>query len=123
MPVIPFSYETYHMDFHGTIEIQIEHLLRFMLDMTKSVGHHGFPAFLSPTDTAPICQSLSWWRAGRSSKPKLFARPSSGLPLPLIEIRQLRQPGRSGMSHACELETSIYLCLDAERVQKDKTRK
>ena len=27
MPIIPFGYETHHMDFHGTIDIQIEHLL------------------------------------------------------------------------------------------------
>jgi cysteinyl-tRNA synthetase len=38
-------------------------------------------------------------------------------------MRQLRQSGRGGMSHACELETSVYLYLDAERVQMDKARK
>jgi creatinine amidohydrolase len=27
------------------------------------------------------------------------------------------------MSHACELETSVYLHLDSERVQMDKARK
>jgi creatinine amidohydrolase len=27
------------------------------------------------------------------------------------------------MSHACELETSVYLYLDAERVQMDKAKK
>jgi creatinine amidohydrolase len=43
--------------------------------------------------------------------------------LAMKEIRQLRQSGRGGMSHACELETSVYLYLDAERVQMDKARK
>ena len=46
MPIIPFGYETHHMDFHGTIDIQIEHLLHFTLDVTKSVAHHGFRRIL-----------------------------------------------------------------------------
>ena len=46
MPIIPFGYETHHMDFHGTIDIQMEHLLHFVLDVTKSVAHHGFERIL-----------------------------------------------------------------------------
>jgi len=46
MPIIPFGYETHHMDFHGTIDIQIEHLLHFVLDVTKSAAHHGFRRIL-----------------------------------------------------------------------------
>src|SRR5262249_10174393 len=42
--------------------------------------------------------------------------------LALKEIRQLRQSGRGGISHACELETSVYLHLDGEPVQMDKAR-
>jgi len=36
-------------------------------------------------------------------------------------LRESETPG--GMAHACELETSVYLYLDAERVQMDKARK
>ena len=43
--------------------------------------------------------------------------------LALKEIRQVRESARGGMSHACELETSVYLYLDAGRVQMDKARK
>ena len=46
MPIIPFGYETHHMDFHGTIDIQIEHLLHFVLDVTKSIAQHGFQRIL-----------------------------------------------------------------------------
>ena len=35
----------------------------------------------------------------------------------------MRESGRGGMSHACELETSVYLYLDADRVQMEKARK
>ena len=46
MPIIPFGYETHHMDFPGTIDITIQHLLDFVLDVTKSVAHHGFRRIL-----------------------------------------------------------------------------
>src|SRR5215813_13777813 len=32
MPIIPYGFETHHMDFPGTIDIQIQHLLDFVLD-------------------------------------------------------------------------------------------
>src|SRR6202020_2841202 len=32
MPTIPYGFETHHMDFTGTIDIQMEHLLHFVLD-------------------------------------------------------------------------------------------
>src|SRR5579862_1462734 len=41
LPMLPFGYETHHMDFYRTIDIQIEHLLHFVLDVTKGVAHHG----------------------------------------------------------------------------------
>jgi len=44
MPQIPFGFETHHLDFPGTIDIHSDHLLNFVLDVTKSVAHHGFEA-------------------------------------------------------------------------------
>jgi creatinine amidohydrolase len=39
-------------------------------------------------------------------------------------INRLREsPVPGGMSHACELETSVYLYLDSQRVQMDKAVK
>src|SRR5579885_3409924 len=123
MPLIPFGYETHHMDFPGTIDIRIEHLLHFVLDVTKSVAHHGFRRILiadghgsnmpilelvarqTILETDALCAAFLW--------------PS----LALKKIRELRQSGRGGMSHACELETSVYLYLDPERVQMDKARR
>ncbi|MEZ5351828.1 MAG: creatininase family protein [Bryobacteraceae bacterium] len=123
MPIIPYGFETHHMDFHGTIDIHMEHLLHFVLDVTKSVAHHGFRRILiadghgsnmpildlvarrTIVETEALCAAFLW--------------PS----LALKEIRALRESGRGGMSHACELETSVYLYLDAERVRMDKARK
>lgn len=123
MPIIPYGFETHHMDFPGTIDIHMEHLLHFVLDVTKSVAHHGFRRILiadghgsnmpilelvarrTIVETDALCSAFLW--------------PS----LALKEIRALRESEREGMSHACELETSLYLYLDSERVQMDKARK
>ena len=46
LPQIPYGFETHHMDFTGTIDVKQEHLLHFVLDITKSVAHHGFQRIL-----------------------------------------------------------------------------
>lgn len=123
LPLIPYGFETHHMDFHGTIDIRAEHLLNFVLDVTRSVAHHGFERILiadghgsnmpildlaarrTILETNALCACFIW--------------PS----LAIEEIRKVRESGRGGMAHACELETSVYLHLDRERVQFEKARK
>lgn len=123
MPLIPYGYETHHMDFPGTIDIRPEHLLNFMLDITRSVAHHGFERILiadghgsnmpildlvarrTIVETKSLCGAFIWPSLAGSA------------------IREVRQSGRGGMAHACELETSVYLHLDAPRVQMDKAKK
>ena len=122
MPQVPYGYETHHMDFPGTIDIQPEHLLHFMLDITKSVAHHGFKRILiadghgsnmpildlvarrTNIETGALCAAFIW--------------PS----LAPAAVRSVRQTPRGGMAHACELETSVYLHLDASGVRMDKAR-
>ena len=124
LPQIPFGYETHHMDFPGTIDIRMEHLLNFVLDVTKSVAHHGFRHILiadghgsnmpildlvarrTITETEAMCGCFIW----PSLAPEI-----------INELRESPVPG--GMAHACELETSVYLHLDATRVQMDKAVK
>ncbi|PYV40514.1 MAG: creatininase [Acidobacteria bacterium] len=123
LPQIPYGFETHHMDFPGTIDIGMEHLLHFVLDITKSVARHGFKRILiadghgsnmpildlvarrTILETDSLCATFIW--------------PS----LAIQEIRKVRESERGGMAHACELETSVYLHLDGKRVQMDKARK
>jgi len=124
LPQIPFGFETHHMDFPGTIDIRMEHLLHFVLDVTKSVAHHGFRHILiadghgsnmpildlvarrTILETEAMCGCFIW--------PSLA-------PDVINALRESDAPG--GMAHACELETSVYLYLDAQRVQMDKAQK
>lgn len=123
MPLIPYGFETHHMDFPGTIDIRQEHLLHFVLDVTKSVAHHGFKRILiadghgsnmpilelvarrTVLETEALCACFIW--------------PS----LDIEGIRKHRESGKQGMAHAAELETSLYLHIAPERVQMDKAVK
>ena len=46
LPPVYYGYEEHHMDFPGTIDIAMEHMLNFVLDITRSVGRHGFTRIL-----------------------------------------------------------------------------
>ena len=123
LPLIPYGFETHHMDFTGTIDVQQEHLLHFVLDITKSVAHHGFDRILiadghgsnmpildlvarrTVLETDALCGCFIW--------PSLASD----------EIRRRRESGRGGMAHGGELETSVYLHLAPDKVQMDKAVK
>ncbi len=121
MPPIPYGFEAHHMDFPGTIDIEMEHLLHFVSDVTKSVARHGFSRILiadghgsnmpildlvarkTILETNALCATFIW--------PSLIGDV-------LNSVRESEVPG--GMAHAGELETSLYLYLAAERVQMQK---
>ena len=120
LPIIPYGFETHHMDFPGTIDIEMEHLLHFVLDVTKSVARHGFKRILIADghgSNMPILELVARrTNLETESLCATFIWPS----LALEQIRKARESPRGGMSHACELETSVYLFLDSQRVQMDK---
>ena len=123
LPLIPYGFETHHMDFPGTIDIKMEHLLNFVLDVTKSVAHHGFKRILiadghgsnmpilelvarrTILETDSLCGAFIW--------PSLAPK----------EINAVRESEQGGIAHAGELETSVYLHLDGSHVQMDKAEK
>ena len=120
LPLIPYGFETHHMDFFGTIDIRMEHLLNFVLDVTKSVAHHGFKRILIADghgSNMPILDLVS--RRTNIETDALcgtFIWPS----LARKEIQEVRESGRGGMAHGGELETSVYLYLDGKRVQMEQ---
>jgi len=123
LPLIPFGFETHHMDFPGTIDIDAEHLLHFVLDVTKSVAHHGFKRILIADghgSNMPILDLVARKTILQTNAAcATFIWPS----LAIQKIREIRESPRGGMAHGGELETSVYLHLASERVQMDKAVK
>lgn len=123
MPLIPYGFETHHMDFPGTIDIHMEHMLHFVLDVTKSVARHGFTRILLADGHGSNMPILDLVARRTIIETEALCAPFLWPSLALGDIRQVRESGRGGMSHACELETSVYLYLDQERVQMNRAVK
>ena len=124
LPPVPYGFEEHHMDFPGTIDIAMEHMLHFVLDITRSVARHGFNRILladghgsnmpildlvarrTVIETEALCGAFIWPSLAKET---------------IDRVRESEKPG--GMAHACELETSLYLYLDPARVQMAKAEK
>jgi creatinine amidohydrolase len=121
--VIPYGFEDHHMSFPGTITIRSEHLEAFVLDITLSLAHHGFRKILIADGHGSNMPILDL--AGRKTIIQSDALCACFIWPSLISdlVKQTREsPTPGGMSHACELETSVYLHLNEGAVQMDKAR-
>ena len=126
LPPVAYGYTGHVMDFPGTINGHWEHFIASVLDITKSLAYHGFKKIVllnghgsnmpnldiaarrTNLETDSECLVIAWWN--------LLTVDKEFLP----RWRQSKFPG--GCSHACELETSLYLHLDGENVRKEEIR-
>ncbi|MGQ0634132.1 MAG: creatininase family protein [Planctomycetaceae bacterium] len=126
LPPVCYGYTGHVMDFPGTINSHYAHFIEHVLDVTKSLAYHGFKKIMllnghgsnapnldlvarrTNLETDAECVATAWWN--------LLTIDKSFLP----GWRQSKFPG--GCSHACELETSLYLYLEEDGVRKDKIK-
>src|ERR1700675_5019300 len=124
LPTHCYGYTGHVMDFPGTINTHFEHFIEGVLDITKSLAYHGFKKIIllnghgsnwpnldlvarrTNLETDAECVPICWW--GLLTVDKEF----------LPSWRESKFPG--GCSHACELETSLYLHLAGDDVRKDQ---
>ena len=124
MPPVHYGLVPHVMDFPGTITANWITLVDYCLGVTKSLEHHGFKRIIvlnghgsnrhlleavarrTVLETDALCAVTSWWDLLRVDKD--FE----------ATWRESIFPG--GCGHACELETSLLLHLDADSVQEDK---
>jgi creatinine amidohydrolase len=124
LPTIAYGYTGHVMDFPGTINTHYETFIRQVLDVTQSLAYHGFKKIIllnghgsnmpnldlaarrTNLETDAECLLIAWWHL--LTIDKNFT----------ATVRDSVFPG--GWSHACELETSLYLYLDEDNVRKDR---
>jgi creatinine amidohydrolase len=112
MPAVQYGYNEHHLDFPATIHIDHETMIRFVIDIGKSLSHHGFAKIIlvnghgsnmAPMEIAArritlesesLCASLDYLAIA----PEVF------------------QDLEGEDAHAGEIETSLMLYLDPERV-------
>jgi creatinine amidohydrolase len=126
LPILAYGYTGHVMDFPGTINTDYEHFIHQVLDVAKSLAYHGFKKIIllnghgsnmpnldlaarrANLETDAECVVIAWWN--------LLTVDKEFLP----RWRESKFPG--GCSHACELETSLYLYLDGDNVRKDRIK-
>ena len=121
LPPVSYGYCHHVMDFPGTINVQPTTFVNLLIDIGTSVAYHGFTRIVLVNGhgsnhplveqaarqvtlrTGALCLNISWWQ--------------------LISDywnEEVRESGPGGSAHACELETSMYLHIDGDRVRTDR---
>ncbi len=123
VPAINHGYSPHHMDFPGAITIGAETLIRYGVDVCKSLAHHGFKRMLivnghgSNTPFVDIIARLTVVESGAlAAAVNYWAAP--GVREVAESLRESEKIG--GMNHACEFETSLYLALAPDLVDMSK---
>lgn len=123
LPCVTYGYSPHHIDGPGTLTIRWDTFIDYVRQIANSLAYHGFYRILivnAHGSNRPVldlaarltivenpdvqCGMLSWWDLKSVKK----------------VVAGFRESEWTG--HACELETSIYLAVDAPRVDMSRAR-
>ncbi len=111
------------MDFPGSISISVGHLFNFVLDVTKSIAHHGFERILIADGHGSNMPILDLVARRTILETKALCGLFMWTDLVKDIASEIRESApRGGMAHAGELETSLYLYLAKERVYMEEAQ-
>ncbi|MBI3241072.1 MAG: creatininase family protein [Chloroflexi bacterium] len=125
LPTIPFGLDEHHMDFPGTIAIDIETTLAYLSQTAISVARHGFTHILilnGHGSNQSICD-LAARKCVLATGVICAATTVNAAVNPALVADVLdaeRKGGFGSVGHACEYETAMMLHLHPGLVQMDK---
>jgi creatinine amidohydrolase len=123
VPGVSHGYDPHHLDFPGVIHVDGHVFARTLVDICKSLIHHGFPRIImvnghgSNTAYTEIAARLAVIET--EGKGVVFAINYWGLAELRKVVRELRDSPHGGIAHGGEMETSLYLALDPQNVQME----
>jgi creatinine amidohydrolase len=127
LPTLWTGHSTHHLNFPGTISISQMHYVDVIVDMCASLlragarkifllnGHGG--------NDIPVRAALRELKSDRAATAGTHVVFSSYWQIASATISRHRESGPGGVSHACEMETSIMLHLHPERVRMARARR
>jgi creatinine amidohydrolase len=121
MPPVHYGFNEHNMGFPGTISIRDQVFMDFCYDIGHSLTRQGFDriVYVNAHGSNQMLCNLVARRLVNTTSALAAALPHWNLSREVVDrIRESEFPG--GMAHACEFETSIYLYLKPELVEKDK---
>jgi creatinine amidohydrolase len=120
LPEIHYGYNAHNMDFPGTIDIKMENFIAYCCDVGSSLAQQGFRRIIYVNghgSNGPLCDLIA--RRLTVTTPAMVAS-SNHWQIAWDIISSLLEGGPYAADHACEWETSEYLALRPELVQRDK---
>jgi creatinine amidohydrolase len=121
-PALHYGYTMHNMDFPGTMTLRAETLLAVGVDLVTSLVHHGCKKIVllnSHGSNWSVLDLIS--RQVMNRHPDVLVAATFPIKMAAAELETLREAKQTGgMSHGCELETSLMLHLRAELVEMDK---
>ncbi len=124
VPPIVHGHSPHHMDFPGTLTVDPQHMINYVLDVCLSLSHHGFRKILIVNghgSNAPVLDLVARQTiirtGGKTTCASIFYMNSVEFEGKTAELFP-EMAGRFG--HAAQVETSVYIGLRPELVQIDK---
>lgn len=124
VPPIVHGHSPHHMDFPGTLTVDPQHMINYVLDVCLSLSHHGFRKILIVNghgSNAPVLDLVARQTiirtGGKTACASIFYMDSREFDTTAAELFP-HMAGRYG--HADDVETSLYMGLRPDLVQLDK---
>lgn len=118
LPPISYGLNLHHIDFPGTIHIEPDVFIEFCVNITKSVAYHGFRKMLIINGHGSNTPLIDLVARRTVLETNALCVAVNYIQLALDAFNEIRDT--PVVAHADEFETSLYLHLDASRVQMDK---
>jgi len=121
-PSVHYGYTMHNMDFPGTMTLRTETLLALGVDLVTSLVHHGCKKIVLLNSHGSNWSILDLvGREVMNRHPEVLVATIFPIKMAAAELETLREAKQTGgMSHGCELETSLMLHLRPELVEMDK---
>ena len=125
MPVVAYGLDEHHMDFPGTVSVDMHTLIAYVADVAISVAQHGFTHVLivnghgsnaSIADLAARRVVLETGIICGAMSPNGAIDPTLAEPV----FSEMRRSAPGGVAHAGEYETAMMLHLRPDLVQMDQ---
>ncbi|MGC9334749.1 MAG: creatininase family protein [Anaerolineae bacterium] len=125
MPLIAYGLDEHHMDFPGTVSVDMQTLIDYVADVAASPARHGFTHVLIVNghgSNAPIADLAARSVVLETGIVCGAMSPNAAVDPTLAEptLSEMRRSGPGGVAHAGEYETAMMLHLRPDLVQMDK---
>lgn len=122
-PLIPYGFNLHHLDWPGTVHVASETFIAYVKDVCKSFAHHGFKKILIVNGHGSNMPNLDLVARKVILETDAHCAALIWTDLCMDTFAGFRETPWPGSGHADEIETSLYLHIDPERVQMDKAVK